>query len=80
MRYGELTWAGALVARARGQGFPLSGNLSGQGLVMKRCSSRAHCLHRMAACGALGDCDSHFGLNSMRKQSGSREAVSRVLA
>lgn len=54
--------------RARGQGF-----FSGRALFLDKSlirfrSSIAHCLHRMAVFGALGDCESHLGLNSTRTQ------------
>lgn len=64
-RSGDAMSGGAsALAMVSGHGFLVGRGLSLDGLVMRYRSSRAHCLHLMADLGALGDCESHLGLNS----------------
>lgn len=64
------------LAIVSGHGFLEGRGLSLDGLVMRYRSSRAHCLHLMADLGALGDCESHLGLNSTSVTSAAKVSLS----
>jgi hypothetical protein len=66
MRKGELISGGASWASVKGHGLRAESASPGGGVVRKVASSLAHCRHLIAFSGALGEDESHLGLNSMR--------------